>query len=59
VALIEPFELLPLVEDAVLARQRRHRGVVGRVNREDALERLRGALVVDELLVVERGDALE
>ncbi len=41
-----------------MPRERRERRVVRRVDREQALERERRVLVVEELLVVQRGDAL-
>ncbi len=59
VALDEGRDVFPAVEGAVVAPERDERVVVGGVDLEDGLVGLGGALVVEELLVVDRGDALE
>ena len=59
VPLEHPDDVLPAAEPAVEARQRRQRGVVGRLDRQDGLARLDGLRVLEELLLLEPRDPLE
>ena len=58
VALVERGEILPAVEDAIVSRERGVGALVGAIDGEDRLPRLGGRGVVQELLVLDPGDAL-